>query len=379
MDGGDIRIQETNGLIIAAPGIRTIGGNGDISVDVVVGDLGVYGPVTANGGGRVTLAANAGLLTQDVGRTISSTSGDIGISAADFHQNGAVLTGSIGSITVSANIGNIVMSNAAETQTLAGSIHYGGVGGVVLGLLRSESGDISVSSSLGAITENTGGESSNIVTTGAVALSAATGIGAAGFADIDTTIGSLTGHCSGGDIWIQETAGLTIGGVGLHALGANRSININVAASDLWVDGPVTAQGGSVNLNVVSGNITMTSGTKLSTLGGKVDLTVSGAILLSSIEAGGGDIQIIAGLSILDNSNDEGANLATTGTVSLAAGTGIGTIAAGDIDTEIGILMASTSLGDIWLQESGGLVIGGSGLRTLGGDGNINVNVASGL
>ena len=82
---GDIFIQETNGLILAGTGVRTLGGNGNINIDVDASNLTVDSVVTANGSGSITLNADTGTIALTA--VVSSTTGSILISGDAINQN----------------------------------------------------------------------------------------------------------------------------------------------------------------------------------------------------------------------------------------------------------------------------------------------------
>src|SRR5207237_4239410 len=124
---------------------------------------------------------------------------------------------------------------ATETVTAARKVR--------LGDIRTASSAINVTASAGAITETTAAETANLTTSGTATLSAATGIGSAGgAADIDTTIGTLAAtNNTSGNIFVQETNGLVIGGTGVRTLGGNGNINVDVTAGARNVNSVVTA------------------------------------------------------------------------------------------------------------------------------------------
>ncbi|NTW52780.1 MAG: filamentous hemagglutinin N-terminal domain-containing protein, partial [Chlorobiaceae bacterium] len=442
---GDIYLQElaaTNGFTINGTGVRTLAGNGNINIDVDAGNLTVNSVVTAHGYGNVTLNADGGLI--DINAVVSSTSGDIVVTGDAVTQDSNITTGTvgpdIGTVVVTADNGSITMADGTATSTNTGTIDYSATGSVALSLLTSTSGDIGVTagsggSVVGAITDNTApGEGANLVTSGTATLTAETGIGAAGAPDIDTTIGTLVAtNNTSGDIYVQESSGLIIGGTGVRTLGGNGNINIDVDAGNLTVNSVVTAHGyGNVTLNadaglidinaVVSstsgdivvmgdavtqdsnittgtvgsdvgtvqviadnGSITMADLTTTSTSTGTIDYTATGNVALSLLTSTSGNIGVTAGSggsvvgAITDNTALENANLVTSGTATLTAETGIGAAGAPDIDTTIGTLVATNNTsGDIYVQETNGLIIGGTGVRTLGGNGNINIDVDAG-
>lgn len=256
---GDIVVQETNGLIVAGTGVRTLGGNGNIDIDVTNGPLTINQPVTANGAGKVTLNAANGTVT--IGGVISSTSGAIAVTGNVITQNANISTGLAGTIDVMADAGNITMADGTNSTSLAGAITYKASGNVALSLLQSTgSAAINVSADTdsaggGSIIDNTAAEAANLVTTGAATLTAATGIGGAAGADIDTTIGTLAAtNIASGDIVIQETNTLVVGGAGVQSAG---NVSIDVVAGPLTVGTgageDITATGARVVLNAAGG------------------------------------------------------------------------------------------------------------------------------
>ena len=128
-----------------------------------------------------------------------------------------------------------------------------------LSVLTSTSGLLNVTATAGAITDNTADELANLVTTATATLDAATGIGGAGAADIDTTIGTLVAtNRTSGDIFVQETDTLIVGGTGIQTLASNGNINVDVDAGSLTVNSVVTAHGsGTVTLNADAGAVTL--------------------------------------------------------------------------------------------------------------------------
>ena len=434
---GSIFIHETDGLIIAGTGVRTLGGSGNINVDVDAGNLTVNSVVTADGAGTVTLNADVG--TIDLNAAVSSGSGAIAITGDIVNQNagGNISTGGPGTATVIADNGNITMADGTTTTTINGAINYTATGDVLLSQLISTNGSIDVTADsdgdgAGLIVDNTAAETSNLITAGTATLSAAQGIGAAGAADIDTTIGTLVAtNTTSGDIFVHETNGLTIGGTGVRTLAGGGNINIDVDAGNLAVNSVVTANGagtlalnadagtialsaavsstsgaisitgdavnqnaggniatggaGTVAVTADNGSIVMADGTTATTANGVIDYSATLNVALSRLSSTDATINVTADSdlngtgAITDNSVAETANLVTTGTAVLVAAQGIGAAAAADIDTTIGTLVATNSTsGSIFVHETDGLIIAGTGVRTLGGSGNINVDVDAG-
>ncbi|MCA9064033.1 MAG: hypothetical protein KDA96_13270, partial [Planctomycetaceae bacterium] len=119
---GDIRVQETNTLIIGGTGVRTLLGNGNIDIDVDAGSLTVNSVVTAHGSGHVTLNADTG--TVDLNANVSSTTGSIGVTGDVVTQDADLSTGGAGTVTVTADNGAITMNVGKSTTTGTGAIVY---------------------------------------------------------------------------------------------------------------------------------------------------------------------------------------------------------------------------------------------------------------
>ncbi|MFC1891246.1 hypothetical protein ACFLZT_02530, partial [Thermodesulfobacteriota bacterium] len=298
---GDIFIQETDGLIINAAGIQTSGGSGSIDVDVSEGMLTVSGAVTADGDGNVTL--NAAVSTVTLEAAVSSLSGDILITGDTILQNagGDVITGDAasetGTVTVTADNSNIVMADGTTTTTDTGLISYSATGSVALSMLTT-SGNVEVTADsgsigAGAITDNTALEAANIIAD-YLTLSAAAGIGAAGDADIDTTITTLSAsNSTSGGIFIDESDDLIMGGTGISTQGGDGSIVLVTGNGSMTVSGIVSANG--------SGNILLATGST----GSLADMTLNVDVI-----SGTGSITLIAYDSLVQ---DAGTNVFTSG------------------------------------------------------------------
>ncbi len=284
-------------------------------MNVTAGDLTVSSVVTADGFGTVTLTAGGSIFLGDV---VSSTTGNLTITAdADTNGTGAIV------------------DTLADTDLVTA-----------------------------------GEQGVNLVTLGSAILSAAQGIGAAD--DIDTTVTTLEAtNSTSNSILIQETDELIIGGTGVRTLAGNGGIGVDVVVGSLTINSVVTAQGSGVvtltaaqsiligaTVSSTSGNLTLTADSDLNNLGAIVDT-------LPDTDAGAAV-------------GEQGVNLATSGTALLTAAEGIGS--ADDIDTDIGTLVATNRIvNSIFIQELNDLIIGGTGVRTLAGAGNITVDVQGDL
>ena len=437
---GNIHIQETNTLNISGTGVQTLLGNGSINIDVDAGSLTVDSAVTAHGSGHVTLNADAAVVALNA--NVSSTTGNIAITGDSVTQAANISTGGAGTVQVAADNGSITMADGTSASTGSGQIDYSASGDVSLSLLQSNSGNLNVtadsdSSGAGAILDNTNGETANLITTGTATLQAATGIGNTD--DIDTTIGTLVAtNTTSGDISIQETDGLVIGGAGVRTLAGSGHIFIDVDAGNLTVNSVVTAQGdGNVTLNVDagtadlsavvssatgdivvtadavnqntggnlstgttgpqagtiavtadSGSVTMADGTSATTQTGSITYSATGDVALGLLTATSGNISVTAGAgssvsgAITDNTASETANISTTGTATLTAETGIGSGGGtADINTDVAVLdVTNTTSGDIGITEANAVRIaqlsqsGGGNATVRTTDGTITVS-----
>src|SRR5438105_1855882 len=186
---------------------------------------------------------------------VSSTSGNLSLTGGTgvtHTANGDLSTGTTGTIGVTASTGDIAMADGTVYSTGSGTVTLLAAGNVALGQINTTSSAINVTATAGAIADNTAAETANLVTSGTATLSAATGIGSAGAAaDIDTTIGTLVAtNSTSGNINVQETSGLVIGGTGVRTLGGNGNVVVDVTAGALDVNSVVSAHGsGSVSLS----------------------------------------------------------------------------------------------------------------------------------
>ena len=433
--GDDISVTTVGALTVNANVSNT--GTGDRTIllasdgTAATNDLSINANVTTTGGnGSITLLAGDTVSFAGTTTTSASGNGTVQVRAGRaFNDGGVELAGNAdGDITM--NDGAIIQSDNGDiTLSAADDIQLSVVNANVTGT----TGDLYITadadnSGSGAITDSLTGEAPNLL--GDVAtLSAATGIGSAGgSADINTSIGTLIAtNTTSGNIYIQESNTLIIGGSGVQTQQGNGNISIDVNAGALTVNRAVSANGsGNVTLNAdaavaelnanvssTTGNIaitgdsvtqaanistggagtvqvtadnssiTMQDGTSTTTDSGQIDYTATGDVLLSVLQSSSGDLNVTADSdssgagAIIDNTNSEAANLITTGTATLQAATGIGN--SSDIDTTIGTLVATnTTSGNISVQETDGLVIGGTGVRTLGGSGHILIDVDAG-
>ncbi len=432
--GDDICVSTVGALTVDAEVSNAGTGDREILLaadgDTTDHDLTVNADITATGGNSsITLLAGDSILFAGTTVTSAAGTGAVQARAGRVFQNGGVE--SAGSAS-----GDILMSDGSIIQSDNGTITLSAPNDIQLSMVNSNvagvDGDIVLTadadgSSTGQIREVLSGELANLIADH-VTLSAATGIGAAGAGDIDSTIASIEAtNTTSGSIFIHETDALAITGAGLQTLAGNGDVHVTVDAGPLTVDSVVTAHGsgdvtliatsgaaelnaeirsttgniqvavdtvgqnsdittggaGTIQVVADTGSVTMADGTQATTELGSIDYSAVGNIALSLIRSDSGPISITADSdnsldgAIIDNTASETANLATDGTLTLLAATGIGT--SDDLNTDIGLLIATNrTSGDIAIREADGLIVTGSGVRTLGGNGNISLVVDDG-
>ncbi|WP_438483709.1 beta strand repeat-containing protein, partial [Oleiharenicola lentus] len=228
---GNIILQDPNGLVVVGTGVRTLSANGNVTISVEAGSFTVNSAVTAHGSGNIALTGTTGTLSQAAGATISSTTGTIAVNADAISQAGAISTGGTGTVSVVADATGITMADGATTTTLSGAISYSAVTSIAIAALASSTGSLNLTATTGAITDNTAAETANLTTTGQTTLTAATGIGGSGSADIDTLISTLQAtNTTSGDIVIEEGDALIVNGTGIRTLAGNGNLNFKVNA-----------------------------------------------------------------------------------------------------------------------------------------------------
>lgn len=401
---GSIIIHEIDALAITGTGVQTQAGNGNVQVTVDAGTLTVDSAVSAHGSGDVTLTATAG--AAELNAEISSTSGDIQIAGDSVTQSSDITTGGTGTIQVVADTGSMTMADGTQTSTELGSIDYSAAGDIVISLIRSDSGPLSITADSdnsldGAIIDNTAGETANLATGGTLTLLAATGIGSGD--DLNTDVGLLTAtNTTSGDISIREADGLIVTGSGVQTQGGDGDISLVVDDGTLVVNSLIAAHGsgnvtleatqgpaelnatvsstsgnltimadavnqniggdletgssGTIEVTADAGSITMADGTASTTTAGNILYSATADVLLSHLSSRSGDLTVRAGAgpsavgAIIDNTVDELPNLQTTGSATLIAETGIG--ASDDIDTAVSRLdLTNSTRGAIQITE----------------------------
>ncbi len=395
---------------------------GNVSVNTSPGTMGigriyVNAPISWPNANSLTLNADNNII---ISAAITGASGSLNLNASgSISQNAG---GPITVNTLSTNSGSgtslndaaNVVTNFSATNT-SNNVAFKNTGAsLTLGNINTGTGDFLLNSG-GSITQGggTGIIAPNLILTGGV------GIGAFTLNNTSNQIGNVTGGVGSLNLRSSKPpdVGITVGVAGLDATGGSVALSslyyvtvsgtvtastINVdAGTNVTINQPINAAGGSVNLNaggtitqagaaiIQAGSLTTSSagGTNLSVAsntvgsfsatntGGGISLDNLGApITLGSISnAGGGNVTIENTGNIIINGNINTSSgivdLTSGGSISRTAGTisgsrlnmdtdgGIGTFAA-PLQTAVGILDATNAgVGDIAITNTGAVNI----------------------
>ncbi len=217
---------------------------------------------------------------------------------------------------------------------------------------------------------------------GNVTLESTSGaIGGATAQGINLNVGNITVAGTGGNnITLQETgpmtiASITTGGAGNVTLNSTSTIDDTGAGTAITTTGSLTltsngaigaGAGGALDLNV--GTITVTSSG-----GNAIHLSETGPMTIGAITTGGAGNISLASTSTIDDVDDIGDNIVTTGTLTLTSNGAIGSATAEGININTGHVTVTSSGGnDISITDSGAMTVasvltGGGGDITLKG------------
>jgi fibronectin-binding autotransporter adhesin len=373
---GDVNVAGAIGggqalLALAVPSVRnlTLGGVLTTSGDFVQTTGAAL--TTLNGasiGGKLAISADA--ITLNAAPV--SASGNVSLVA----QNAVTVNGGInagaGTITLAANqdgagTEGFTQDSAAVLQTTNATASAvgitvnaaGGVGNVRLGAIQTGvGGTVTINVNQGGTIDNNG--SLNNVTATSLAMSATNGIGVLNA--LQTQVSNLAAAGGARGVFVANTGGLTIAGVGSVSGVAASNGGIDVSATgDLVVNAPVDGGAGATTLTGGAGstgnNITLNAivaGSAASVFGGggpdTIAVNVTGSTPLLVDGKGSGDRYVVAqsavnagGLTIQD-SGSSGVDILTSSssnvgpeninvTPLLVARSGSGTIAYSGIET----------------------------------------------
>ncbi|MFT6437568.1 MAG: hypothetical protein ACJAVI_005644, partial [Candidatus Azotimanducaceae bacterium] len=170
---GDIVIDQVGQLLITGTGIVNGNTEGSISLKVTTGTLTIDAPIRA--AGDITITAPRIIIST----AVTTVAGDIIVTATDTD---VVLEGA--AATIQTDTGRIAIT--AEEDVLLTVVNSGGLG-------------ISITATNGSIVDNLPGESSNLVTSGNLEISAGKDIGQVGDGNINIDTGTLNIMSINGD------------------------------------------------------------------------------------------------------------------------------------------------------------------------------------
>ncbi|MEM5880877.1 MAG: hypothetical protein QXW01_03540 [Candidatus Aenigmatarchaeota archaeon] len=409
---GNLRIEsitnEGRAVILTATGL--IRDDNDAEVDIEAGDL--------------TLTAGTGidLDTEITGilNATNNTSGSIDINNTGDLQIGLIIntgrpviltaTGSITDdndaqvdivardLTLTAetgiNLDTEITGILTATNNTSGSIDINNTRDLLIGLITN-TGRAVILTATGLITDN---DAQVDIVAGDLTLTAWTGI------DLDTQVNRLAArNITQGGIDIINIGDLTLDDLANwgYAIDNAGSGNISIVVnSNLTINASVISNGGDITLRANSGAIIQNANGDITTNGGDYTGYAQGAYYMEDgavidtrnlgiidIDAGGditigqlitnSEVYLNSGGAIIDG-GDTGGNDIIGAAVELVAQNGIGT-ATNAIDTQVNTLAARTTNGQIYINQTGILIIGPVGITngvsvTNGGPIWINTN-----
>ncbi len=403
VDVAALNVTDTNGQNVTitdsgANGGTTLssvatGGAGAIAYTLASGDITVGSVATT---GTVALTASAGNVNDDAsdataditGSTLTLTANasgkGIGISNGSLDTNAATLVlnagtaginiADTGSVTLNAPTiaaGGSITVSAATTLTLpsanlslgAGNISFTSSGGTLStqGTLTTSSGNISLSASSNLNVDH------NVSTTGTGTITFTADSDASGAGTFAISAGVTA---STADQQISITAdGVTINGTASINAGAGNIVLKPSTAISIGIG----SGAGTFSINDAEIDQIVTTGTLV--LG---DSALASAVIVDGLTAGSKNL-LIATNSTINDSDDTGDAVVTSGTLSLRSNGIIGGANAQGVNVDVGTLNIVTTGGNnATIRDSG--VNGGTTLSSVatGGAGTINYTLVSG-
>ena len=322
-----------------------------ISVDVQASDLETNGAIkfittpsdayldiiTANDGNKRRVV-EIGSQTENwvIGKTL-----DVTASYADLSILGNLMASEI---SIFAEAGKLTMTDL-KAITSDGNITLSGSAGLAISSLVGDmtaSGTdqvITLTSSLGNISEITSGENANVLTAGELVISGQS-IAVRGSGDLDLDVGTMditTTSTNAGVANIESLSSeTTVTGSDVTGI-----LTLTVDQGDLTLAGNLAAGGIMFNLadssaSSVARDIIINDGVSVSALGAAT-LLATGDVQLSNISIGNGDLLIVADGNVLDNS------LAETSNISMGSGELTIEAATINLDLDVGNIKSLTS------------------------------------
>jgi hypothetical protein len=359
-----LTVIEASALTIGSAGVRTAGGNIDLTTG---GSLSRTGEINAVGGnvalnvtGGIT---GTGLVTANVLTVDATQASSINTAINSVVAN---ITGRFAPLSIYETNGLVV--EGASIQTNDGAVLLSVATGnlVVTNDLDAGTGDVTLNVPLG-----------NITATGNI-LGGALDIRANSTSTLNTAVATLVANVTGAGqtLTVREQADLGVVGLGVRT--NNAAIDLTLLDGSLNIGGPINAIGGDVSLNVSQGGISgsgLVTGNALSVQASRTSSLTTSVNSVTGTLTGASQTLTIAeanGLAI------GAANLVASGSaaqiaVTVATGnlTGAGTIRANSGASGITLTTSSGSI-----NMTGGVNAGTAGTATLTANGSINLPAA---
>ncbi|CDO59377.1 Flagellar hook-length control protein FliK [Candidatus Phaeomarinobacter ectocarpi] len=352
ISGTDVDLTGTNGKVIAAGGVTTIGASGGGA-----NNISSAGAMDIDGGVVILSGSTSAVGNLDITSAGGTTAGDV--------SGGATVV--VRSVVGVVDVDNVTGTGTVQVVADANAVDVGNVTGP--GGITISGTDIDLTGTGGSL-QSTGGTVSVTASGGGV-----NNISAAGAIDIDGDVVSLSGPVTGTSIDIDADNGtVTTNAVSASSGSASIDATGNIDVDD--VSATTTARVVSSTGAVDVGNVTGTTGITVSGL--DVDLTGTGG----SIQSTGGTVSVTASGGGANNISSAGAIDIDGDTVALSgplSGTSV------DIDADNGTVTASAitaSAGSASIDATGNVdvdnVSATTTARVVSGTGAVDVGDVTG-
>ena len=369
---GSVSVNTSGSLYSVEPTVTLVGGGGEGATASAVINASVTGITVTNAGSGYTSAPTVSLSGGGAGSgatataTISGGISWISVSAGGSGYTTAPTVGFSGGggsgATAAATIVDGVL--VGVTVTAAGSGYTSAPTVTFTGPGTGAAATAVLNEVVSGISVNAGG--SNFTSAPTVTITGGGGAGATGIATISGAVTGITpiaagiGYISAPKVVFGAGAGsVAVNGVQMVGSGTVAITQAVAIAINNVSTASVGATPGSFTLTTATGSTGSIAVGTIDTISGAVTLTADGAIT----NAGGGSTDVV-----------------TSGELIATAKTGIGSYSApGALATAVGSLQATNATsGGIFIDETDGLNVVGTGLQTQAGNGVIVILVANG-
>jgi len=417
---GNVHLNTFGNIVIGDAGMRTLGGNGDITLLVSTGNLTVSGPVNAHGSGNVRIRISEGnLITEEPLEATGTGSlvvdvdlGDV-VFGAPVTANGPsdlIITVPTGSLTINApvtasgsvnvvitvsngnlNLDNVISSESGSISVTALAITLrddaalltGGPGGVELvattgsitvdpaALIQTEGGNVAFNAAVDVLMGNITSVS------GSISATAGSSVQLTGSNWTTGGSGSVSIHAVAGSVLMDAASRIQTrdGGVSFNAgvdvqagdvTSSTGSISATAGRSVLMTDTQwVTGGAGAVDVVATSGSFVMDASSSIQAAQGRASFRAGLDVTLADVTTTSGDIVMVAGRA----GQVVGDLHSTSGSVRLDGGS--------TLTHALGATIVTAASGEVLLRSLGGTlsvqgsITNGTGPVTLGSSANV--------